>query len=189
MLKSTFTISCLLALSVFADSEPSEHDFDNKNDQWEILREDVLTYQALVQALEDQNDVQDGQIANEVDGIKDDVMALSLQIEPLAGMVSSNAERISTVQATNVNQSAQIKLLKEQIADLETTYATMHARYMALHTKVDMYDVDQIDMDIMARENAADTLDHLLDTIETALDTILTDTIPGLQQADEVIAG
>ena len=107
-------------------------------------------------------------------------MALSLQIEPLAGMVSSNAERISTVQATNVNQSAQIKLLKEQIADLETTYATMHARYMALHTKVDMYDVDQIDMDIMARENAADTLDHLLDTIETALDTILTDTIPGL---------
>lgn len=43
MFKS-FAVTCLLALKAYADSEPSEHDFDNQNDQWEILREDVLTY-------------------------------------------------------------------------------------------------------------------------------------------------
>ena len=153
-----FTVTCLLAIQAFADSEPSEHDFDNQNDQWEILREDVLTYQALVKALEDQNVVQDGHI----EATEGEVTALTEQIEPLAGEVSTNAEKISAVHSINTNQSAQVKLLKEQIAELETTYGTMHARYMALHTKVDMYDPDSIDTEITTREEAADTLDHLL---------------------------
>lgn len=72
---------------------------------------------------------------------------------------------------------------------METTYATMHARYMGLHTKVDMYDPDTIDTDIMARETAADTLDHLLDDLEEDLTIILTTTIPNLMEADEVITG
>ena len=115
--------------------------------------------------------------------------ALTLQIEPLAAEVSTNAEKISAVQAINTNQSAQIKLLKEQIAELESTYGTMHARYMNLHTKVDTYDPTSIDADITTREEAADTLDHLLDEIEGSLSTILTTTIPGLQEEDEKIAG
>lgn len=65
----------------------------------------------------------------------------------------------------------------------------MHARYMGLHTKVDMYDPDTIDTDIMARETAADTLDHLLDDLEEDLTIILTTTIPNLMEADEVITG
>ena len=184
MFKS-FTVTCLLALKAYADSEPSEHDFDNQNDQWEILREDVLTYQALVKALEDQNAIQD----SHVESTEGEVTALTAQIMPLAGEVSTNAEKISEVMAINTNQSAQIKLLKEQIAELETIYGTMHARYMALHTKVDMYDPDTIDADITTREEAADTLDHLLDEIEGNLSTILTTTIPGLQEEDEKIAG
>ena len=111
------------------------------------------------------------------------------QIAPLSGEVSTNAENIAANSSTNMSQTADIALLKEQLYDLQDLYGKLMGGYMALLARTDGYDFGNYNTLISTLENNANTLDGQLDDLEADLDTIKQTTIPNLQQEDERLKG